>query len=234
MGLRSWRRQAWWLEICRGSVVTQARRQPLETRDSEGCCLRLTRWSRQFPEQMGHDRHGLALGRARSVRPGMGSGRTPLHVPVQVHRLATYAGDRPIVLQDRRPQRARRRLTVKSTNGDDPGRRSGAGQELLEPGTARIEGTGGERPQVRVRRGQASGVADVGSPGHRDDRITSLDAPAIALPTSSSAVCGGEIMSTDHPRSAITTVPTLNARAQDSRAATSPVNAATATTGWIR
>ena len=115
----------------------------------------------------GSDGHGLAPGSSRGVRPGVRSGRSPFHVLVQVDRLATDVRYGPVVLQDRRPQRAWRGWTVHSTNGDDPGRRSGAGQELLEPRPARIARTGGEPPQVRIGRGQASGVVDVGSPGTR-------------------------------------------------------------------
>ena len=132
-----------------------------ETPGAVVCASTGDRPSRQFPQKMGQDRHGLAPGRPRRVRPGVRCGRSPYHVPVQVHRLATDAGHRPLVLQDRRPQRPRRGRTVHSSNGDNPGRRSGASQELLEPRAARVERTGRETPQVRVGRVQARGVADV-------------------------------------------------------------------------
>ena len=61
-----------------------------------------------------------------------------------------------------------------------------------------------------------------------------VDTSAIASPTSSSAVWGGDVTSTPHPTTAITTAPTLRTRTHDPRATTIPVRAATGTAGWIR
>ena len=38
-----------WFELCRGRVTAQAGQQPLETRDSRGCCVRLRLTTPAFP-----------------------------------------------------------------------------------------------------------------------------------------------------------------------------------------